>query len=132
MEVLRDYAPELILLLFLTITFLQSGLDKITDWKGNIGWLKGHFAKTLFKNSIPLLLGIILVLEVFTGIISLFGIYGILSSGNTSFAFWGALVGCATLLMLLMGQRVAKDYDGARTIVIYLMPSIFLLFLLQN
>lgn len=132
METIREYASELILLLFLAFTFLQSGVDKISDWKGNIGWLKGHFSKTPFKNSVPLLLGTILVLEVITGIASILGIYGIYVSQNTSMAFWGALLGCITLLMLLLGQRVAKDYDGARTIVIYLMPTVFLLFLLQN
>ena len=132
MEVIKEYASELILLLFLSITFLQSGLDKMTDWKGNLEWLKGHFAKTLFKGSVPVLLGIILVLEIITGIVSLIGIYEVLSAQNTSFAFLGALLGCITLLMLLLGQRVAKDYDGARTIVIYLIPVVFLLFLLQN
>ena len=132
MEEIKEYASELILLIFLSITFLQSGLDKMTDWKGNVEWLKGHFAKTLFKGSVPILLGIILVLEMITGIVSLIGIYEVLSARNTSFAFLGALLGCVTLLMLLLGQRVAKDYDGARTIVIYLVPVVFLLFLLQN
>ncbi|ASV30207.1 DoxX family membrane protein [Maribacter cobaltidurans] len=132
MEVIKEYASELILLLFLSITFLQSGLDKITDWKGNVEWLKGHFAKTLFKGSVPVLLGAILVLEMIAGIVSLLGIYSVLSSQNTSFAFLGAFLGCITLLMLLFGQRVAKDYDGARTIVIYLIPTVFLVFLLQN
>ena len=132
METIQDYASELILLLFLAITFLQSGADKIFDWKGNIGWLKGHFSKTPFKNSVPLLVMIILVLELVTGIVSIMGIYGILNTQNTSMAFLGALLGCITLLMLLLGQRTAKDYDGARTIVIYLIPTVFLLFLLQN
>jgi hypothetical protein len=34
--------------------------------------------------------------------------------------------------MLLFGQRVAKDYEGARTIAVYFIPSIFLVFLLQG
>ncbi|MDX1365844.1 MAG: DoxX family protein, partial [Arenibacter latericius] len=33
--------------------------------------------------------------------------------------------------MLLLGQRIAKDYDGARTIAIYFIPTVFLVFLLQ-
>ena len=28
------------------ILFLQSGLDKALDWKGNLAWLTGHFAKS--------------------------------------------------------------------------------------
>ena len=29
-----------------------------------------------------------------------------------------------TLILLLLGQRLAKDYDGARTIAIYFVPSV--------
>ena len=43
METIQEYASELILLLFLALTFLQSGAEKFFDWQGNIGWLKGHF-----------------------------------------------------------------------------------------
>ena len=35
----------LLLLAFLAITFLQSGLDKILDWNGNVSWLKVIFHK---------------------------------------------------------------------------------------
>jgi hypothetical protein len=31
---------------FLAILFLQSGIDKIVDRRGNFEWLKGHFAKS--------------------------------------------------------------------------------------
>jgi hypothetical protein len=37
---------------------------------------------------------------------------------------YACMVSCVTLLLLLFGQRVAKDYDGARTIVIYLIPAL--------
>jgi len=37
MENLLTYITELLILAFIVITFLQSGLDKISDWKGNIG-----------------------------------------------------------------------------------------------
>jgi uncharacterized membrane protein YphA (DoxX/SURF4 family) len=50
---------EIILLLFLVITFLQSGIDKITDWKGNISWLKDHFKSTFLGRMVPLSVGII-------------------------------------------------------------------------
>jgi hypothetical protein len=48
-----------------------------------------------------------------------------------SMAFAGAILACLALLMLLLGQRVAKDYDGARTIAIYFIPAIFLVYLLH-
>jgi hypothetical protein len=40
--------------------------------------------------------------------------------------FYGAILSCITLLLLLFGQRIAKDYDGARTIVIYFIPAVVL------
>jgi hypothetical protein len=49
---------------------------------------------------------------------------------TTGLGFYGAVVSCITLLMLLFGQRLAKDYDGARTIVIYFIPAVLAVFLL--
>ena len=124
------HATEILLLLFLIITFVQSGFDKILDWKGTISWLKGHFSKTPLKNTVPLLAGIILVLELIAGLLCVFGIYEIATTGHRLVALYGAILSCITLLMLLFGQRIAKDYDGARTIAIYFVPAIFLVFLL--
>ena len=131
MNAVLNNATEILLLLFLIITFLQSGFDKITDWNGNISWLKGHFSETPFKNIVPLLVGIILVTEVVAGLLCVVGIYQILSSGATVFAFYGAILSNITLLMLLFGQRIAKDYEGAKTIAVYFIPTIILVFLLQ-
>jgi len=126
-----EHLTKIVLLAFLSITFIQSGLDKIVDWKGNLGWLKGHFSKTAFKNLVPLLLGIILLLECISGVLAVVGAIQFIISDTSSLSLYAALLSCITLLFLLLGQRMAKDYDGARTIVIYLIPTIFLLFLLQ-
>jgi uncharacterized membrane protein YphA (DoxX/SURF4 family) len=131
MENLLTQATEILLLLFLIITFLQSGIDKITDWKGNLGWLTGHFSETPFKNMVPLLLGTVLVTEVVAGILCLLGVIQLLLSQDPTLAFYGAILSCIALLMLLFGQRIAKDYEGARTIAVYFIPAIFLVFLLQ-
>ncbi len=114
-------------LLFLAITFIQSGYDKVMDWKGNVGWLKGHFAETFLKNMVPLAVFIILILEVVAGALSLIGVIELLVNGETEFAFYAACLSAVTLLFLLLGQRAAKDYDGARTIVIYFIPVVLLL-----
>ena len=130
MKNILDHATEILLLLFLIITFLQSGFDKISDWNGNVSWLKEHFSKTPFRNIVPLMVGIILVAEVFAGILCLIGIYQLLSTGDTLFALYGAILSCITLLLLLFGQRVAKDYEGAKTIAVYFIPAILLVFIL--
>ena len=119
MENLTNYITEILILLFIAITFLQSGLDKVTDWKGNIGWLKGHFSETFLAGQVTLMVATILVLEVLAGIMALVGIFYIISSGNTDIALYANVLAAITLLMLLFGQRVAKDYAGAFTIVGY-------------
>lgn len=127
----EDNLTVLILLVFLCITFLQSALDKLIDWKGNLGWLKGHFEKSFLKNTVPFLLVTIIIMEVISGVLGIWGIMDIVHYNKPNIALNAAVVSCLTLLMLLFGQRVAKDYDGARTIVIYLVPAILLLFFLE-
>lgn len=124
----EQLTPAILLILaFLAITFIQSGYDKVMDWKGNVEWLKGHFSKTILKNNVPQALFLILALEVFAGAFAVIGMIEILVNGGTEFAFYAAALSCITLLFLLLGQRLAKDYDGARTIVIYFIPAVLLL-----
>lgn len=114
----------LLLLAFLAITFLQSGLDKILDWNGNVSWLKSHFSQTILKNNVPAALLIVLALEIVAGVLAVMGIIENISSHSTQLGDYACMVSCVTLLFLLFGQRLAKDYDGARTIVIYFIPAI--------
>lgn len=131
MTSILDHITEIILLLFLAITFLQSGLDKILDWKGNIGWLKEHFSKTFMGKMVEINVAIILVIETVAGLLAILGIYQLIVNDNATLGFYAAILSAITLLLLLFGQRVAKDYDGARTIVIYFIPTIFALYILQ-
>lgn len=118
------YIAASLVLIFLAVTFIQSGYDKIMDWKGNVGWLKGHFSETFLKNSVPAALMIILVLEIVSGILCVVGSIQVLADSGRNYAFYGAVLSCVTLIFLLLGQRVAKDYDGARTIAIYFIPAV--------
>ncbi|AXT51996.1 DoxX family protein [Aquimarina sp. BL5] len=120
------------ILLFLLITFLQSGIDKITDWKGNLSWLKDHFSATFMAKMIPLLLGIVLILEIITAVLCVLGIYQLIADGGIRYASEAMFSGCFTLLMLLFGQRVAKDYQGALTITCYFIVAIFGLYVVNS
>jgi putative oxidoreductase len=131
MENFSLHIPILLILLFTLITFLQSGLDKATDWKGNVGWLKEHFGKTFLGGLVPLLVGTILILEVAVGLLALAAIFSIFAYNSLTLALWTLILAAITLLMLLFGQRVAKDYPGAFTITGYFMVVIFGLFLLS-
>ncbi|AYN66072.1 DoxX family membrane protein [Euzebyella marina] len=131
MEEIQQYSAQILLLLFLIIVFLQSGIDKIFDWKGNVSWLKEHFAQTPLHNLVPFLLFTLLVIETIAGILCAVGLLEIVVYQKTTIAFYGSLLSCISLLMLLFGQRMAKDYEGAKNIAVYFIPAIFLLYLLQ-
>jgi uncharacterized membrane protein YphA (DoxX/SURF4 family) len=124
-------AAPILILVFLAITFLQSGYDKLFYWKDNLEWLKGHFAKTPLKNVVPLALLNILVLELISGILCIVGCIELLVNNGRMFGLYGAIFSSVTLIMLLFGQRLAKDYDGARTIVIYFIPAIMAVYWLN-
>lgn len=132
MEALTQFTTEILILLFLIITFLQSGIDKVMDWQGNLGWLKDHFAQTPLQNLVPYLLGTVLIVEMAAGTLCAVGICQMFLMGKTTIALAGGIVSCVALLMLLFGQRVAKDYEGAKTIAVYFIPAVFLVFLLQS
>lgn len=108
-------SASILVLIFLAITFIQSGYDKVFDWRGNVEWLKSHFSKTILKNHIPLALGLLVVLEIITGILSLVGCVELFVNGGRTFGYYGAIFSSITLIIMLLGQRLAKDYDGART-----------------
>lgn len=122
---------SILILIFLAITFLQSGYDKLFHWKDNVDWLKGHFSKTPLKNQVPLALFNILILELISGVLCVVGCIELVVNNGRIFGFYGAVFSCVTLLMLLFGQRMAKDYEGAKTIVIYFIPAIMAVYWLN-
>jgi hypothetical protein len=114
---------------FLAILFLQSGTDKITDRKGNLEWLTGHFAKSPLKNMVPLLLTFITLLELASGILCLSGTVTVLWKHCDYWIFWGCLLSSISLLCLFFGQRMAKDYAGALGLVPYFIVTLIGLWL---
>ena len=129
-QIATKFAPQLLILAFLAIVFLQSSIDKLTDWKGNLSFLKDHFSKTFLKNNVPLMLGIIMVGELIVGVLSIIGIVQIYISEVMTIGFYAAIIAGKVLLVLLLGQRIAKDYAGAMTIAIYFMVTVFGVYLL--
>jgi hypothetical protein len=125
------HAAEILILGFLAITFLQSGYDKISDWKGNLAFLTDHFKETFLKNTVPFLLSVILIFEMIVGILSIIGIVMIYVNQNTFMAYLACVLAAKVLLILLFGQRVAKDYAGAMTIAVYFIVAIIGVILLK-
>jgi len=122
---------SVLVLVLLAATFIQSAYDKTMYWKDNLEWLNGHFAKTPIKKMVPFSLFLILLLELISGILCVSGCIQLLMTNQKIFGLYGAIFSCITLIFLLVGQRMAKDYDGARTIVIYFIPAIMAVYWLS-
>lgn len=121
--------PAIFCSLLVSILFIQSALDKVFDWKGNLEWLTGHFSKTFLGGMVPMMLGTITVLELLTGLLSGVAIIYFLIAGSTVLMFYAAILGAGSITGLFFGQRVAKDYPGAAVLVPYLILLIILMYL---
>ncbi|RMG83941.1 MAG: DoxX family membrane protein [Bacteroidetes bacterium] len=119
-----------LVLAFLAILFLQSGLDKVFNYRGNLEWLTGHFAKSPLKNTVGLLLPVITVLEVGAGALSAIGLGDFMISGDPAVGLWGARLAALAVLSLFFGQRLAQDYAGAATLVPYFLTCLAAIYLL--
>jgi diacylglycerol kinase len=117
---------------FLAILFLQSGIDKVVDRRGNFEWLKGHFAKSPLAGIVPALLTIITILEVAAGALSGVGCVIVLLLRDSTVAFYGAVVSAVAVIALFLGQRMAKDYAGAAVLVPYFLLTLVAMYLLAQ
>jgi len=131
-------APEAIYLMqilasaFLAILFLQSGIDKILDRRGNFEWLKGHFAKSPLAGIVPALLICITILEVAAGVLSAVGCVFVILARDSTVAFYGAAISAVAVLALFFGQRIAKEYTGAAVLVPYFLLMLVAMYLLAQ
>ena len=115
---------------FLSIVFLQSGIDKVVDWGGNLEWLESHFSKSFLGGFVKPMLATLTLAEIATGLMSACALICVLFCEDSSMVIYAIGASLVTYLMLLFGQRIAKDYDGAKTIAIYFAVSLLsLLFL---
>ncbi|SRR6266550_4252720 len=117
---------------FLAILFLQSGIDKVVDRRGNLDWLKGHFAKSSLAGVVPALVTVITILEVTAGALSAIGCVVIIFWRASTVAFYGAVVSAVAIVSLFFGQRMAKDYAGAAVLVPYFLLTLAAIYLLAQ
>jgi len=116
---------------FFGILFLQSGLDKVFNFRENLSWLVSHFKDTFMSGLVPVLFIIITLVETAAGIISAYGAVDIYIHKRTDVAMLGLELSVLSLLFLFFGQRIAKDYAGAGSLVSYFTISIISLLLLS-
>lgn len=129
LEQILEKLPALTAAIFVAVLFIQSGFDKVLDWKGNLGWLTGHFSKTFFAKMVPMMLGTITLLELAAGVLAAVGVIYFLAAGSLNVIFYSSIVCSASLTALFFGQRIAKDYPGAAVLVPYFILSLILMYL---
>jgi uncharacterized membrane protein YphA (DoxX/SURF4 family) len=115
--------PEKIAFLFVLgfflIVFIQSGLDKVFDYMGNLNFLNDLLKIYFSPPLIAIALILVTILELISGILCLVGIVDFIFNDSNFIGLIGLIIGSIALLVLLFGQRVSKNYDGAKTIAIY-------------
>ena len=123
------YLLQILVSAFLAILFLQSGIDKVVDRRGNLDFLKGHFAKSPLAGMVPLMVTAITILEIAAGALSGIGCALIVLTRDSTLAFYGAVVAAVGITALFFGQRMAKDYAGAAVLVPYFLLTLIAIYL---
>lgn len=126
------YILQILVSAFLAILFLQSGIDKIVDRRGNRAYLDQHFAKSPLAGTVGPMFAVITILEVTAGALSGVGCVLLLLSRDSTVAYLGAVVAAINTTALFFGQRVAKDYVGAAVLVPYFLLAITGIYLLAD
>lgn len=127
-----SFLLQILVSAFLAILFLQSGLDKVMDRRGNREYLEQHFAKSPLARTVGPMFAVITLLEVAAGALSGFGCVVLLLTHDSTVAFLGAVVAGMNLTALFFGQRVAKDYAGAAALVPYFLLALSGIYLLAE
>ena len=121
-----DQIPLLFVLAFLSIVFIQSALDKIFNWKGNLEFTASTLTSKFPPRLVRFALLNVLLLEFAGGFGSLAGMIEIWLGSSTLFiAKLGIITSSIALLILLLGQRISQNYMDAKTIVIYFIVCLF-------
>jgi diacylglycerol kinase len=126
------YLIQIFVSALLAILFLQSGIDKVVDRRGNFEWLKGHFAKSPLAGIVPALLICITILEVAAGALSGVGCVLIILLKDSMIAFYGTVISAVAIIALFFGQRMTKDYAGAAVLVPYFLLTLVAIYLLAQ
>jgi diacylglycerol kinase len=126
------YLMQIFASAFLAILFLQSGIDKVVDRRGNFQWLKGHFAKSPLAGIVPALLICITILEIAAGALSAVGCLLIILMKDSTIALYGAILSATAITALFFGQRIAKDYAGAAVLIPYFLLTLVAIYLLAQ
>lgn len=114
---------------FTAILFVQSSLDKVLHYRDNLAYFESHFKATPLAPLTFLLLPVITLLESLAGWLSAVGLILLLLEAEERVAIWGHLAAVLSIISLFLGQRIAKDYAGAASLVPYFLYLLFALYI---
>lgn len=126
------YILQILVSAFLAVLFLQSGIDKVVDRRGNRAYLEQHFAKSPLASTVGPMFAVITILEVSAGALTGVGCVLLLLTRDSTVAYLGAVLAAVNIIALFFGQRVAKDYAGAAVLVPYFLLAMTGIFLLAE
>jgi len=132
MKFLSNHPTEILILLFLIITYVISAIEKIFDWKGSVNYIRDHFKNSPLKNHVSFLVAILLILEIIASILMIIGVYQVYTSGIKEIALLGITLSAVSILFMLIGQRLAKDYPGAMSLGVYFLITLFGVYILNS
>ena len=125
MNLNSENLPLTFTLLFMSIVFIQSGLDKILNWKGNLEFTSSTLSSKIPSFLVVFALLVVLILETFGGFASIGGIIELVCCKDQFLWAQIGITSCSTaLLVLLLGQRISQNYVDAKTIVIYFIVAL--------
>jgi hypothetical protein len=127
-----SYILQVLVSAFLAVLFLQSGIDKVVDRRGNREYLNQHFARSPLAGTVGPMFVVITILEVSAGALSGVGCALLLLTHDSTVAYLGAVVAGVNIVALFFGQRISKDYAGAAALVPYFLLALAGIYLLAE
>lgn len=76
------------------------------------------------------MVSVITILEIAAGALSAVGCALIILKHDSALAFYGAVLAAISITALFFGQRMAKEYAGAATLVPYFLLALSALYIL--
>ncbi|MDO5607137.1 MAG: hypothetical protein Q4G08_01655 [Capnocytophaga sp.] len=120
-----------LLFVFLSITFGYSAYEKITAFRNSETYYSNYIKNRLLSRNMKLLLSGIIFFEIVISLALAASIIELVWH-HFPFAGWVALVCAAVLLIVFMtGQRIARDYEGAKGTAVYFLLCLLGILLIE-
>jgi putative oxidoreductase len=119
------------LMVYLAVLFLQSGLDKATNFQSNLAWFNDYFKNSILSGNEKWMLLMLTFTEVLTGLVSVVGLFDLWFQYTNAYRL-SILMALFNFTLLFSGMRIAKDYQGAASISTYMAVTLLGLMLMMN